>query len=1014
MEVVGPFTLAERLGAGAQGEVRRAVHVPTGTAVAVKLTPLGPAADRLQAEVGVLADLDHPHVIRLWGAGTTPTRAWMAMELAKTTLAQDLPTDWDTAREVLVRLLSALGHLHARGVLHLDIKPGNVLLGCEDGPDELEPVAIAGLRLADFGAGGTSPDGTVSGTPGYAPPEQLRGRWRELGPATDLYALGETAWRCLTHRRRLAGSPTEVLRAQLRHDRVPFAPVYDTPPAIEGWLDWLLDPRATARPQRAIEALEALEGLRGSAKTSAAPAPASRAPAPAADVTWIDDDPIEEDLSLAAAPTRRAPAPARGWEVAEVWGRVRWLLDGGLGPVRTRMPRFVGRRDERADLWRRLQTVRETGRPALVRLRGVCPGAGASRLAAWLGGRAHEADQAVVLAYQPGDDFASLLRREARADGLTGGALAVRLRDAALSWGFPDEVAVRLVEVVADGVDPLPLVRLLPADRPLVLLHDLPGFDEPWSPHLAAVLAEPRAPVLVVVVTDREDLGGDTITVGPLHLAEADALAVRWMGLSRPLADEVIVASGGVPGAILQALQALDAGGRLRSTPDGFAATGALPDLPSPLGAPSPAEAEALLWTAVGGAPAPAPSRWTDPEGWIADRRVRDAVLRALPPVDVAAAWARAAELPAPPSVRALRWRLAGRPERAREAVEALVSAPQAPDLAAVELARLPFDADHPDSVVLPARITARRGLRRGARGGIEQARALCEARGWDRARAMLLELDSWATTSDDRALSLVRIAEAEALFAAVGDLGAAARCRRRRAGFTLDLAERESLLLPDLADPAMASDTLVQLATADPLRWRAALAACPSSDPWIGAERERVLAEAASFAGDPAEARARCAAAAASDRARVDRVWATLVGFTRGNVERRAGDPAAALGAYLAAAEAAGSIDGAGEAEALAAGTLLRFGDGDAARRVLSRRSHARHPVVALLRGVIGAALDLWAGEEVDSVGEAWRKLWAERRGWAAAPYLKEWEALVRREAERRGASLPWPGTTA
>jgi serine/threonine protein kinase len=85
MRQVGPFVLGGVLGSGAQGEVRHAIHAPTGTPVAVKLAR--GLEDRFAVEFETLADLDHPNVVRLWGAGVTDGRRWFAMELARTTLA---------------------------------------------------------------------------------------------------------------------------------------------------------------------------------------------------------------------------------------------------------------------------------------------------------------------------------------------------------------------------------------------------------------------------------------------------------------------------------------------------------------------------------------------------------------------------------------------------------------------------------------------------------------------------------------------------------------------------------------------------------------------------------------------------------------------------------------------------------------------------------------------------------------------------------------------------------------
>jgi serine/threonine protein kinase len=99
---------------------------------------------------------------------------------------------WSACRGVLHGLLDALAHAHARDVLHLDIKPANVLL---------EPVGEQRVRprLGDFGLSGIAADGRrTAGTPQYMSPEQFRGR--DLGPWSDLYAVGCLAWTLVTGR----------------------------------------------------------------------------------------------------------------------------------------------------------------------------------------------------------------------------------------------------------------------------------------------------------------------------------------------------------------------------------------------------------------------------------------------------------------------------------------------------------------------------------------------------------------------------------------------------------------------------------------------------------------------------------------------------------------------------------------------------------------------------------------------------------------------------------------------
>lgn len=579
------------------------------------------------------------------------------------------------------------------------------------------------------------------------------------------------------------------------------------------------------------------------------------------------------------------------------------------------------------------------------------PGHGASRLAAWLGGRAHEADQAVVLQYGPGDDLARVLRRAARAEGLDGPPLHERLRLAGAEWGFPREVCQALSEVVADGADPLPLIRRLPRARPLLILHDDPTWMDAWNPVLAALLAEDRAPVFVVLVSARADTPGDVLTVGALGMSDVDPLLDRWMGLSRPLADGVLVASGGVPGRLVALLGDLDRAGALRSTADGFVADGPLPEA-APFAPPD-----------------------------------------ADPPTP-------------PPSVRAWDAARAGRLDEARAAIDELVWRRQPVDLAAVALALTHRDPEHPATVLLPLRLAGRRGLLRGLVALAEEVAGVARARGWALVEASADELRSWALTAPDPEGALRAAVEAEARHHAAGDVEGAARCRRRQASFALRRRDRERLLAPDLEHPAHRSTTLLQLCVTDPLQWADALRDAPLDDPWLAPERDRALAEAASLSGDHARALQLCVRATDTERFRTNRVWAEVLRMTTSNVHRRRGDADEAL--RLALGVMAGDSPLKREEAALmAAGVCFARGDLRNTRRLLAGRP--RHPLPRVLHELLGFGVDLAEGRAAGAASR-WEALWATHAGLAESVWVSEWWPVVRAHADRLGLGLSWP----
>ena len=167
------FTLHEVIGRGGMGEVYRGTHRPTGAPAAVKLDLAPPTPEYRAAffhEVRLVAGLDHPNCVQVIDAGTVsgseaeategrlkPGAPWLAMELASAGAMsrKNPPRTWDGMRHVLRSLLEALQHAHSRGVIHRDIKFGNLLLAGPVGDIATTPRHLLEARivLSDFGIG---------------------------------------------------------------------------------------------------------------------------------------------------------------------------------------------------------------------------------------------------------------------------------------------------------------------------------------------------------------------------------------------------------------------------------------------------------------------------------------------------------------------------------------------------------------------------------------------------------------------------------------------------------------------------------------------------------------------------------------------------------------------------------------------------------------------------------------------------------------------------------------------
>ena len=204
-EEIGPYRVLEELGRGSMGVVYAAEHGRSGAAVALKtLSPFGRSASalaRFRAELDVISRLRHPGIPRVYERFEEDGAPVLVMEHIRGPLLAPLlaeaPLGRPAARLLLGRLLSAVAHAHEAGVIHRDIKPGNVRLRAEAPRENPQPV------LLDFGiaalAGGP---GALAGTLDYVAPEQLLG---ESPAATaDVYSLGVLGWQLLTGRVPLA------------------------------------------------------------------------------------------------------------------------------------------------------------------------------------------------------------------------------------------------------------------------------------------------------------------------------------------------------------------------------------------------------------------------------------------------------------------------------------------------------------------------------------------------------------------------------------------------------------------------------------------------------------------------------------------------------------------------------------------------------------------------------------------------------------------------------------------
>ena len=218
MPVLGHYALVKEVGRGGMGVIYRAVHRQTHEVVALKTVLPQYAADseilaRFQREAETAQSFNHPHTMPILEVGCAEESVpFFTMPLAPGGSLHHLNAKyrgrWRQIAELMVKVASAVHHAHHRGVLHRDLKPGNILF-----TDNHEPlVADFGLAKPLTGSDDLTRSCVVLGTPNYVAPEQAAGKTRELSAATDTYSLGAILFELLTGRPPFVGdNPLEVL-----------------------------------------------------------------------------------------------------------------------------------------------------------------------------------------------------------------------------------------------------------------------------------------------------------------------------------------------------------------------------------------------------------------------------------------------------------------------------------------------------------------------------------------------------------------------------------------------------------------------------------------------------------------------------------------------------------------------------------------------------------------------------------------------------------------------------------
>ena len=197
----GDYEILDEIGRGGQGVVYRARQKSLNRLVALKVIALGHWATdthlkRFRREAEAAASLEHPRIVPIYEIGERDGTCYFSMKLAEggqlDQLVRKEPMPVRKAAELIAKLAHTVHYAHQRGVLHRDLKPGNILIDT-DGEPHLTDFGLARLVETDSTVTRTK---EVLGTPSYMAPEQARGENARLTSATDVYGLAPFSTNC--------------------------------------------------------------------------------------------------------------------------------------------------------------------------------------------------------------------------------------------------------------------------------------------------------------------------------------------------------------------------------------------------------------------------------------------------------------------------------------------------------------------------------------------------------------------------------------------------------------------------------------------------------------------------------------------------------------------------------------------------------------------------------------------------------------------------------------------------
>ncbi|QDT11287.1 serine/threonine protein kinase [Planctomycetes bacterium K23_9] len=261
---LGPYLVTDWIGQGGMGRVYKAVHDVMGRVCAVKVLPLEKMTDESRdafiQEIRVQASLDSPYVVRAYDAGQDGSIHYLVTEFVpgidlRRLVRNNGVLSMNHAASIVSQAALGLQYAHEMGLIHRDVKPGNILVT----PDGHAKVSDIGLAAYSMGLSGDVRAGKIVGTADYLSPEQIR-HPMELSPASDIYSLGCTLYYCVTGKVPFPGGDSKS-KCKRHCEQTPWHPRRFNPDLSEDFVDVIADMMEKDPARRTSSAQEVAERL---------------------------------------------------------------------------------------------------------------------------------------------------------------------------------------------------------------------------------------------------------------------------------------------------------------------------------------------------------------------------------------------------------------------------------------------------------------------------------------------------------------------------------------------------------------------------------------------------------------------------------------------------------------------------------------------------------------------------------------------------------------------------------